>query len=40
MSKEWGPLAGLIGEWQGQGGLDTSYSRSRGEVWKTPTLKR
>jgi hypothetical protein len=30
MSKEWGPLAGLIGEWQGQGGLDSSYSHSRG----------
>ena len=40
MSKEWGPLAGLIGEWQGQGGLDTSFSHSRGEVWKTPYLEK
>lgn len=36
MSNEWGPLAALAGEWQGEGGLDTAFSHSRGEVWKTP----
>ncbi|MCE2764040.1 MAG: heme-binding beta-barrel domain-containing protein [Ilumatobacteraceae bacterium] len=40
MSKEWGPLAGLIGEWQGQGGLDSSYSHSRGKVHQTPYLEK
>ena len=32
---EFGPLAGLIGEWEGEG-LDVSYSHSRGKVWETP----
>lgn len=33
---EWGPLEGLIGEWEGEGGLDSAYSHSRGEVVSTP----
>ena len=33
---EWGPLQALIGEWQGEGGLDSSYSHSKGEVLATP----
>ena len=36
MANEWGPLAALAGEWQGEGGLDTAYSHSRGEVLGTP----
>ena len=32
---EWGPLGGLAGEWEGTGGLDTAFSHSRGEVFKT-----
>ena len=33
---EWGPLQGLIGEWEGDGGLDSAFSHSRGEVLATP----
>jgi hypothetical protein len=33
---EWGPLAELIGEWEGDGGLDTAFSHSRNEVIDTP----
>ncbi|MFM9037295.1 MAG: heme-binding beta-barrel domain-containing protein [Actinomycetota bacterium] len=40
MNEEWGPLAGLIGEWQGRGGLDNSFSHSRGKVWQTPYLEK
>ena len=37
MSNEWGPLGGLIGEWESdQGGLDTAYSHSQGKVLGTP----
>jgi hypothetical protein len=36
MANEWGPLAALAGEWQGEGGLDTAFSHSRGEVLGTP----
>lgn len=31
----WGPLAGLIGEWAGVGGLDSAFSHSRGVVYET-----
>jgi hypothetical protein len=37
---EWGPLEGLIGEWEGEGGLDSAYSHSKGEVLKTPYLEK
>jgi hypothetical protein len=33
---EWGPLAALVGEWEGDGGLDSAFSHSRGEVVATP----
>src|SRR5690554_5275115 len=36
MSKEWGPLGALIGEWAGEGGLDTAYSHASGRVLETP----
>ena len=32
---EWGPLAGLIGEWQGDQGLDFSFHNVEGEVGET-----
>jgi hypothetical protein len=33
---EWGPLAGLIGEWEGDGGLDLSWHNVEGELGETP----
>ena len=36
----WGPLAHLIGDWQGSGGLDTAYSHSRHEVLGTPYTEK
>ncbi len=35
MANEWGPLEGLAGEWEGDGGLDTAYSHSAGRVLDT-----
>ena len=32
----WGPLASLIGEWEGDEGLDVSFSNERGIVAETP----
>ncbi len=41
MSNEaWGPLAVLIGEWEGEGGLDTSFSHSKNAVVQTPYLEK
>ena len=40
MTSEWGPLAGLIGEWQGEGGLDRAYSHSQQKVLDTPYLEK
>jgi len=40
MSNEWGPLGALVGEWEGEGGLDTSYSHAKGEVVGTPYLEK
>src|SRR3954470_19756832 len=37
---EWGPLAALTGEWEGQGGLDRAFSHSRNEVVETPYLEK
>lgn len=31
-----GPLAALIGDWQGEGGLDTAFSHSKQKVLDTP----
>jgi hypothetical protein len=36
MAGEWGPLEALAGEWEAEGGLDSAYSHSRGEVLATP----
>ena len=35
-NSEWGPLAALIGEWEGDEGLDVSYHNVEGEVGETP----
>jgi hypothetical protein len=40
MADEWGPLGALVGEWEGEGGLDTAYSHSRHEVVGTPYLEK
>ena len=40
MADEWGPLSGLIGDWEAEGGLDTAYSHSKHEVLGTPYLER
>lgn len=37
---EWGPLQHLIGDWEGEGGLDSAFSHSRGEVLSTPYLEK
>jgi hypothetical protein len=36
MAGEWGPLEALAGEWEAEGGLDSAFSHSRGEVLATP----
>jgi len=40
MASEWGPLAALIGEWEGEGGLDTAYSHAEHKVLDTPFRER
>jgi hypothetical protein len=37
---EWGPLAALIGEWEGEGGLDSAFSHAQEEVLSTPYLEK
>jgi hypothetical protein len=34
-NSEWGPLAGLIGEWEGDQGVDFSFHNVEGEVGET-----
>jgi len=36
----WGPLAALIGIWEGSEGLDISYHNAHGEVRETPYRER
>lgn len=40
MANEWGPLGGLIGEWEAEGGLDKAYSHSQEKVLDTPYLEK
>ncbi|HXX90192.1 MAG TPA: heme-binding beta-barrel domain-containing protein [Acidimicrobiales bacterium] len=40
MANEWGPLWGLAGEWQGEGGLDSAFSHASNEVLATPYLEK
>ena len=32
---EWGPLAGLVGEWEGDDGIDISWHNVEGELGET-----
>jgi hypothetical protein len=38
--EEWGPLAALIGDWEGNGGLDRAFSHSKNEVLDTPYTEK
>ena len=40
MASQWGVLDALQGDWEGEGGLDTAYSNSKGEVIATPYLEK
>ena len=40
MADEWGPLGPLVGDWEGEGGLDTAYSHEREQVLDTPYLEK
>ena len=40
MSGEWGPLAALAGEWEGEGGLDVSFHHAEEAVGDTVYLER
>jgi hypothetical protein len=40
MTDEWGPLGPLVGEWQGEGGLDTAFSHVQNKVVATPYLEK
>ena len=40
MAGERGPLEALIGEWEAEGGLDSAFSHSRGEVLATPYTEK
>jgi hypothetical protein len=35
-SEAWGPLAALIGEWEGDDGLDVSFNNDQGTIVETP----
>src|SRR5665811_2229947 len=37
---EWGPLQGLMGEWEAEGGLDRPFSPPGNEVLGTPYLEK
>ncbi len=39
-NEEWGPLAALIGDWAGEGGLDRSFSHSKNAVIDTPYTEK
>ena len=37
---EWGPLQGLVGEWEGTGGLDSAFNHDQEAVIETPFLEK
>jgi hypothetical protein len=39
-NKAWGPLAGLIGEWEGDRGLDVSFHNATGRLTETKFRER
>src|SRR5256885_16784743 len=40
MADDWGPLRALIGEWEGEGGLDPAFSHAEEKVLGTPYLEK
>jgi hypothetical protein len=36
----WGPLSGLVGEWEGDQGLDIAFHNVKGELGETPYRER
>jgi hypothetical protein len=40
MADDWGPLGPMVGDWEGEGGLDTAFSHAREEVLGTPYLEK
>ena len=41
MADEWGPLGGLVGEWESdKGGLDTAFAHASGKVVGSPYLEK
>ncbi len=38
--EEWGPLAGLIGTWEGDQGVDVSYHNEEGKIGETPYFEK
>ena len=40
MANEWGPLGALIGEWEGEGGLDSAFAHAEKKVLGTPYLEK
>ncbi len=40
MADAWGPLGPMVGEWEGEGGLDTAYSHAKEQVLGTPYLEK
>jgi len=39
-NEEWGPLAGLIGTWEGDQGIDVSYHNVEGKIGETGYFER
>jgi hypothetical protein len=39
-NEEWGPLAGLIGTWEGDKGVDVSFHNEKGKISETPFFER
>ena len=39
-NEEWGPLAGLIGTWEGGEGVDTSFHNEEGKIGETPYFEK
>jgi len=39
-NEEWGPLAGLIGTWEGDQGMDVSFHNEEGKIGETPYFER
>ena len=40
MTDEWGPLGPLVGDWEGEGGLDRAFRHSESKVIDTPYLEK